>query len=268
MLRSMDQLIGYNLLSEDEQIGKCKDILFDERFWTVRHILADTGGWLFGKQVLIAPWMIESENWGLKSIFLNISREQLEKCPGPEEDQPVSREHERELYTYFGYPYYWAGTQLWGAAGHPAAMNEIPPLENRPEETQAAEGEKEDNYLRSFKEVKGYGIQATDGDIGHVQDFILDDVTWAMRYVVVDTRDWLPGGKKVLLSLNWVDSVSWASSSFSMNLSQDQIKNAPEYDPKKPVNMEYEVQLYDYYGRPFEKTIDKELQKTIANPFV
>jgi hypothetical protein len=126
----------------------------------------------------------------------------------------------------------------------------------------------QENHLRSFKKVKGYFIKASDGEIGHVEDFILDDDTWALRYVVVDTRNWLPGGKKVLLSLHWVNAIHWLDSTFEMDLTTQAIKDGPEFDPRKPVNQEIETQLYDYYGRPFEKTIDKNIQQHIANPFV
>ncbi len=113
----------------------------------------------------------------------------------------------------------------------------------------------------------GYDIEASDGNIGHVEDFILEDKTWALRYVVVDTRNWLPGGKKVFLSLDWITKVSWEKSTFFLDISKAQVENSPEFDPEKPVNIGDETRLYDYYGRPFEKNITKKLQAMIANPF-
>lgn len=269
MHRSANEIIGYKLHARDDHFGTCEDLLFDDRWWTVRHIVANTGNWLMGRMVLVSPIMIERPDWQTRSLFLNVSKEAVENCPSPSKDEPVSREHEKKLFQYYGYPYYWAGTGLWGPATYPAAVGTITPGNAEDKEGEPDDIEdSENNHLRSFKEVKGYSIKGSDGDIGHVEDFILDDETWALRYVVVDTRNWLPGGKKVLLSLNWAKSVSWEDAAFAVDLTTRAIENGPEFDPAEPVNLETETRLYDYYGRPFEKTIDKHLQQHIANPFV
>ncbi|MFO7913855.1 MAG: hypothetical protein R6V15_17005 [Desulfotignum sp.] len=269
MLRSANEIIGYKLHVEEEKFGTCEDLLFDDRWWTVRHIVANTGNWLVGKLVLVSPLMIATPDWNTRSLFLSVSKEAVENCPDLSEDEPVSREHEKKFFRHYGYPYYWAGAGLWGPSTYPAAVEPVTtgPATDPEEETEQTEAG-EENHLRSFKEVKGYFIKASDGDIGHVQDFILDDETWALRYVVVDTRNWLPGGKKVMLSLNWAKSVNWEDSTFEMDLTTKAIENGPEFDPTMPVNLETETRLYDYYGRPFEKTIDKQLQQHIANPFI
>jgi hypothetical protein len=271
MLRSVNEIIGYKLHADNQRFGTCEDILFDDQWWTVRHIIANTGNWLTGNQVLVSPIMIDQPDWNTRSLYLSISKEALENCPAPSADEPVSRKHEKKMFQYYGYPYYWAGTGLWGPATYPAGVGAVTPVTAAPadDEDDMDEPEPEqENHLRSFKEVKGYFIKASDGDIGHVKDFIIDDDTWALRYVAVDTRNWLPGGKKVLLSLHWVKSINWGESFFEMDLTTQAIKDGPEFDPQKPVNLETETRLYDYYGRPFEKTIDKNLQQHIANPFV
>ena len=107
-----------------------------------------------------------------------------------------------------------------------------------------------DPHLRSIKEVTGYHIQAMDDDMGHVEDFIVNDKSWTIHYVVVDTRNWLPGGRKVLISPAWIESIDWPQSRMKVDLSTEQIKESPEYDPHAPVNKEYEARLYDFYGRP------------------
>jgi uncharacterized protein YrrD len=219
MLRRINEIIGYTFFAKENDVGKCKDLLFDDQRWTVRHMVADTGGWLVGQKVLVSPVMVQKTDWQMQSIFLDITREQLEKCPSLLEDEPQAQD-------------------------------------------------REENHLRSYKQVKGYNIEASDGNIGHVEDFILEDKTWALRYVVVDTRNWLPGGKKVLLSLNWVKKVNWELSTLFLDISKEQAEHSPEFDPEQPVNIEYETRLYDYYGRPFEKNIRKKLQKMIANPFI
>ncbi|GAB6145480.1 PRC-barrel domain-containing protein [Desulfocicer niacini] len=270
MLRSINEIIGYTFFVKEDDVGKCKDLLFDDQLWTVRHMVADTGGWLMDKKVLISPVMVQITDWQMQSIFLEITREQLEECPSLMEDEPISREHERKMFQYLNYPYYWAHDGLWGPGAYPAVMTQIPDnsAQKHDEETLEEEEEKvEENHLRSFKEVKGYDIEASDGNIGYVEDFILEDKTWALRYVVLNTRNWLPGGKKVILSLNWVKKVSWEQSTLFLDISREQVENSPDFDPEKPVNIEYETRLYDYYGRPFEKNITKKLQRMIANPF-
>ena len=269
MLRSANELIGYHLHTTDNTLGKCQDLLFDDRWWTIRHMLASTGNWMTGRQVLVSPFMILKPDWESKIIYLKATKEAVENCPAPMEDEPVSREHERKMALYYGYPGYWAGDGLWGPAPTPAAAQLL--AAQAQEEAQGdldLSPQEESNHLRSFKEIQGYGISALDGDIGQVHDFILDDETWAFRFVVVDTGNWLPGGKKVLLSLDWADAVSWADRRLSMDLSKDRIENGPEFDPGQPVNAEVETRLYDFYGRPIEHGINKQIQQQIANPFI
>ncbi|MBU0995924.1 MAG: PRC-barrel domain-containing protein [Proteobacteria bacterium] len=272
MLRRINEIIGYTLFAKENEVGKCKDLLFDDQLWTVRHMVADTGGWLVGQKVLVSPVMVQKTDWQMQSIFLDITREQLEKCPFLLEDEPVSREHERKMFQYIDHPYYWLNDGLWDHSEYPAVRTHVPEesAQKADEEIlkEIEEPDREENHLRSYKEVKGYKIEASDGNIGHVEDFILEDKTWALRYVVVDTRNWLPGGKKVLLSLNWVKKVNWELSTLFLDISKEQAENSPEFDPEQPVNIEYETRLYDYYGRPFEKNITKKLQKMIANPFI
>lgn len=271
MLRSANKLTGYRLHATDETLGKCRDLFFDDRWWTIRHLLANTGSWMTGRMVLVSPLMILKPDWESKNIYLNVSKEAVENCPAPSEDEPVSREHEKKMALYYGYPNYWSGEGLWGPAPTPAAA-ELIAIQARTREkeeiTEETEPLEETNHLRSLKEVIGYGIGAPDGEIGHVDDLILDDETWALRHAVVDTRNWLPGGRKVLISLDWIDAVSWSKRTFTTTLSKDLIKKSPEFDPEIPVNAEYETRLYDFYGRPVERNINKRIQQQIANPFV
>jgi hypothetical protein len=110
-------------------------------------------------------------------------------------------------------------------------------------------GDAGDRHLQSARDVMGYRIAATDGEIGHVDDFIVDDETWALRYMVVDTRNWLPG-RKVLVATEWIREVRWTDASAVVDLTREAVRSSPEFDPAAPINREVEVQLYDYYGRP------------------
>lgn len=145
-----------------------------------------------------------------------LTRQQVKDSPDIATDQPISRQQEAEYFRYYGYPVYWSGHGLWGVSmyptypGYPGAAALPPGYVVPPTETPQAEAERGDPHLRSTREVIGYHIQALDGEIGHVEDFIVDDANWAIRYMVVDTRNWWPG-KKVLVSPQWIKAVSWGS---------------------------------------------------------
>ncbi len=246
MLRSIDELLGYVLAAEDGEIGRCKDFLFDDRHWTIRYMVADTGKWLPGRKVLISPISLGEPDWTARKFPVKMTKGQVENSPPLEEDMPVSREYETRYFNYYGYPYYWAGAGLWGSAAYPGALYGVPQADVREERVE----KKRPNHLRSAKEVEGYRIDANDGHIGHVEDYIVEEETWTIRYVIVDTRNWLPGGKKVLISPDWTSAIQWQKKELVVDLTKDAIKNAPEYDPSVPINREYEVRLYDFYGRP------------------
>lgn len=259
MLKSIKEIIGYTLEAKDGKIGKCKDFLFDDAGWTIRYMVADTGRWLVGRKVLISPIFLGEPNWSSMRFPVNMTRQEIENSPSLEENMPVSRSFETRWFDYFGFPYYWAGGGLWGAVAYPTAIlgTDIKKMQHQkdPKTDDVAENRsasvEEENRLRSVKEVKGYHISAADGEIGHVEDFIVDEETWKLRYVVIDTRNWLPGGRNVLISPAWIEDVSWIDSTVRVDLPVEAIRNSPEFDPHQPVNREYEIRLYDYYGRPY-----------------
>lgn len=245
MLRSAKELRGYVLEAKDGDIGRCKDFLFDDEKWTVRYMVADTGKWIPDKRVLISPLSLGEPNWESKRLPIRLTQEQVKKAPSLSWDEPVSRQHEVSFSGYYGYPYYWVGNSLWGPAATPRLLEEWV----AEEEMDVSSDQDGDPHLRSVEEVAGYHIAASDGEIGHVEEFILDDETWAVRYLVVDTRNWLPG-RKVLISPRWVEDLDWADDKARVSLTTKQVKDSPPYDPKLPINREYEAKLYDFYGRP------------------
>lgn len=252
MLRLLNQITGYRLEAKDGALGGVKDFLFDETHWTVRHMVADTRHWLPGRKVLLSPVSVKEIDWIERQIFVQMTKEEVRKAPELSDDEPVSRAYERRWYDTYGFPYYWGSADVWGGGGViPADLYGVNGTRNQtavaPEEPELPEDQ--ETVLRSVSEVSGYHIQANDGEIGHVHDFIFDDETWTIRYLVVDTRNWLPG-RKVLLAPGWTTAIHWEESDVTTSLSRDAVKNAPEFDPSVPVNREYEHRLYDYYGRP------------------
>ena len=250
MLRNVKDIYHYRLEAEDGEIGRCEDFLFDDERWTIRYMVADTGKWLPGRKVLVSPISLGKPEWEAKLFPVRLTKGQIEKAPGIDADAPVSRQQEMRWNKYFGWPYYWQGPGLWGPADYANALFIQNQVELASEETPVSG----DDHLRSAKEVTGYHIQATDDEIGHVKDFILDDVTWTIRYLVVDTRNWLPG-RKVLVAPAWINSVDWWKRKVNVALTREQVKTSPEYDPAMPIEEDYEAGLSKHYRLPIHRGI-------------
>jgi hypothetical protein len=241
MLRSAKSLNGYLLATQDGEIGRCNDFLFDDEYWIIRYMVADTRKWLPGQKVLISPAALGSPDWSTRRFPVNLSSEQIKKSPPLDEDAPVSRLYEIKYADYYSYSYYWAEPR---PTLYPPEIHVPPPAKQVKEDIHP-----EESHLRSIKEVTDYRIRATDGDLGYAEDFIIEEEQWIIRYLVIDTRKWLPG-RSVLVSPGWIEEVDWMDTRLGVNLSKNAIKNGPEYDPSEPINREYEARLYDYYGRP------------------
>lgn len=242
MLRSEKSLHGYSIEATDGKIGTIHEFFFEDKSWYVRYLVVDTGNLLPGRKVLLFPVTLAKADWNRQAIPVGLSKARIENSPSTDFDKPVSAQHELELHKYYNWAPYWP------VAGEPYGTA-VPPVHLPESEREIKPGAKGDPHLRSCREVKGYHIQAIDGEIGHVEDFIIDDQEWKIRYFVIDTRNWLPG-QKVLISPQWIDDINWAEGTVSINLSCGDVKASPKYDPETPINREYELQLYDYYGRP------------------
>ncbi|MGH7927671.1 MAG: PRC-barrel domain-containing protein, partial [Candidatus Binatia bacterium] len=192
MLKSVDDLNGYTVEATDGDVGSVVEFYFDDDNWTVRYLIADTGSWLMGRKVLISPMALGKVDWNAEILHVHMTRERVEHSPGIDTDKPVSRQHEMTYHDYYGYPYYWGGPYLWGPAGYPSGYRgTYSPAHPRTveKELDAAKRQQDDVHLRSTKEVTNYHIEASDGDIGHVKDFLIDDESWTIRYLVIDTRN-------------------------------------------------------------------------------
>jgi hypothetical protein len=248
MLTNARQLKGLVIRVTDGDLGTVDQFFFDDETWAIRYLTVETGGWLGGRQVLISPISVVHTDWQAKRLDVALTKRQVEKSPDIDTHQPVSRQHEAAYLGYYGYPSYWGGPYLWGPAFYPAGLASL----TTPSAEAMAERigrESADSHLRSTEAVTGYTIDAPDGDIGHVDGFLVDDEAWAIRYIEVATRNWWPG-KKVLVSPAWIEQVSWMESKVSVGLSREAIKDAPEYLESMPITREYENQLYVHYGRP------------------
>ncbi len=249
MLLSAADLQHYAVRGTDGNIGKVREFYFDDQSCTIRYLVADTGGWLTGRLVLLAPDAITQVDQESKVIEVSLSQQQVENSPSIYEHQPVSRQYETRYYDYYGWPYYWAQGFPVGVPGvHPASAVQDAVRPDAESVEGVTQEDPADPHLQSTRDVTGCGIQARNGHIGHVDDFILDDQAWQIRYIVADTRDWLPG-KKVLIAPEWIRDVAWEESKVYVDLAREKIKDAPEYDPHEAIDKEYEERLHNYYER-------------------
>jgi hypothetical protein len=242
MLHKAKTLKGYKLDSLDGEFGEMKEFYFDDRHWVVRYLVANTGNWLTGREVLISPYVLVAAIKVEQHITVDLSKKQIEESPSWDNDKPVSRQFEDSYHGYYGYPTYYGGPYIWGTYPY---LERNPEAWNVPNQAQEAR----DSHLRSTDSVSGHFIQATDGEIGHVEDFIIDDETWAIRYLVVDTRNWWPG-KKVLVSPQWIERVSWSDKKVFVNLTREAIKQSPEYTEESLLTRDYETDLHRHYDLP------------------
>lgn len=259
MLRSLKDLEHYTVSATDGEIGHVKDFYFDDDAWAVRYFVVDAGTWLTSRKVLISPVSVHHPDWLTRTLPVSISKQQVRNSPNIDTDMPVSRQNEVEFQGYYGYPSYWGGEGLWGDGLYPYALAPGYPgygmdREERERELEAwlrderARHRNDDPHLRSCNAVTGYHLQAIDGEIGHVAGFLVDDGTWAIRYLVVDTSNWWLG-HKVLVAPRWIKGVHWADSTVIVDLSREAIRNAPAYDPKAVWSREQDESLYMHYGR-------------------
>ena len=241
MLIKAKTLKGYTLDSIDGEIGTVREFYFDDQHWAIRYLVAETGNWLLNRQVLISPYALVSVNNEEQHIEINLTKKQIEESPSLDSDKPVSRQFEDAYYGFYGWPLYWGGPNIWGA---------YPFIVRDPEKWEEGTQDEKvwDPYLRSTHDVTGHHIQAADGEIGHVEDFIIDDETWAIRYLSIDTRNWWPG-KKVLVSPQWIERVSWIESKVFVNLDRETIRQSPEYTEESLLTRDYETEMYRHYNR-------------------
>lgn len=245
MLRSVKELLGYELMATDGQIGNVHNALFSDEDWTIRYLVADTGPWIFGRKVLISPEALLRPVWASQTFPVNLTQEQVKSSPDVDLAKPVSRQFEEKLRAYYNWPVYWGVTPPMHGG-----MTYVPP--NLFKKREQSDDASVDTHLRSVNELLDYQVIATDGKAGTVSDFILEDEDWQFRYLVLDTSEETGAdkGKKVLVALEWINSIEVQGRDIFIGLTQEAIRFSPEFDSSLPVNRQYEEVLYDYHGKP------------------
>jgi hypothetical protein len=248
MLRSVKSLEGFSIGATDGTIGKVKDFYFDDEAWVIRYAVVNTSAWL-GHEVLISPYSLGQTDGAREVLPVTITKAQVEHSPGIDTDKPISRQYETSYLGYYGYPYYWGGTGLWGERDYPGTMlTGTGPSALRGYLRAPSAAPDGDPHLRSCNAVMGYHIHARDGEIGHVQGFLVDDYLWSVRYLIVNTSNWWVG-HQVVISPEWIQGVSWSEAKVTIDLDRRAIKDAPVYDEGDLIDRDVELRLYNHYGR-------------------
>jgi len=242
MLRRMKDMEGYSISALDGVIGQVKDYYFDDVRWVIRYLVVETGDWLASRRVLISPAVINGPNWSEKSIPAAITLEQVKNSPSIDTDKPVSRQHEVRYLEHYNLPPYWSGSGLWGAGTFPNAVV------SRPSARSNEQHPMQDPHLRSGNTVLRYHIQAVDGDIGHVQAILIDERTWAIRYLIVNTSNWWLG-HEALIAPQWIEEINWVTSKIVLPFKRESIRDAPPYDPHAQLDRSQEARTYAHHKR-------------------
>ena len=223
MLQGLNRLYGGAVRAVDGDIGGIEDFYFDDDTWTVRYLVVDTGKWLPGRHVLIPLWALQAPEWTQARIPVRLTRDEVKRSPDIDTHKPVSRAAEAAALSYYGYPYYWSGPALWGPMVSPGPIAAMP----RPVRPPAPAENERDTHLRSCREVTGYHLRARDGEIGHVDDFVIDGETWRIDHLLADTSNWI-GGRSILLSPTSIERISLPDRMIHVALTREALARQPE----------------------------------------
>jgi len=232
MLQSIKQLYGNKLAAIDGDIGHVKDFYFDDENWVVRYLVADTGSWLTDRLVLLTPHAFGTLDLDDKTLHIKLLKKKIQDSPSIESHKPVSRQYEADYYTYYGWPTYWDGSAMWGIGGYPVVL----PPSKKEMEIQKKYHHRDDKHLRSMQAVTGYHIQSVDGEIGHVNSFMVDDKNWAIHELVVETGHWY-SGKEILIPTGKVKRISYEEAKVFVSLTKADIQQTAENEISRHVKV-------------------------------
>ncbi len=230
MLWNASALNGYAIEATDGQLGTVSDLLFEDVGWAVRWLVVDTGNWLSGRKMLLPLSALGQPDQVLRKFPVDLTMRQVQDSPDIDTDQPVSRQTEAQLTGYYGRE----PNRRHDSLSSPR-LTSLDPVGG------------DDRHLRSVAAVSTCHIDATDGAIGHVEDLLVDDGSWHIRYMTVDTVNWWPG-KTVLISPGLIQEIDWPHRSVRLDVDRQKVKDSPEYDKSITVDGLYDERFLTYYG--------------------
>jgi hypothetical protein len=240
MNHSLSKWVDCIVRANDGDVGTVEQFYFDDLTWIIRYMVVNTGGRPPCRHVLISMAALGKPNWEKRVLPVNLTLAQVHSSPKTDIDQPVSRQHEVELHEHYAWPVYWGGG-FYVTPGY--GIPDVPVGDAETAAEMPSSGVRKVNpHLRGTRDVTGCVVHATDGNIGHVEDFLVDDEAWIIHYLVVNTRNWLPD-RQVLVSPQWISRMSWTDKKIFVDLARDAVKKSPAFDPSKPVSPDYEGKL-------------------------
>lgn len=221
MLRPAGQLLGYRLVDREGIVGSVEDFHIYCPGWSVRHAAIFTGEWLSGRWVLVPIELLGPPDPLQREVSLLIMRERIRIAPVPESDRPPSSLFESALYRHYG----------------------VPPPQAIPRAGQTGL----ETSLWSLESVRGCQVDALDMEVGRVDDYLLDDSDWRIRYLIVNLRRWMPG-RKVVVPVAAIRLLSWKHRRIALGLSRDGILAAPRFEGPGSLSEEYQNGLESYFA--------------------
>jgi len=251
MLWNASSLKGFDISGTDGELGKVSDLLFDDQSWTTKWLVVHTGSWLFGRKVLLPLASLGKPDRDSRHVAVRMTQQQIKDSPKVDTDLPVSQHIEAHVYNYYDQNPFWRsgfspmgvppeGTTIFAPR---TAMIDDPRYDNSTD----ALPDDGDSSLRSVTEIIGYHMEATDGPIGHIEDFILDDNGWQIKYITLDTKNWLPG-QRVVISPHSIRDIDWINRSIYLTIDRAKIKSSPPYDPNMTEDGPFNDQFQKYFG--------------------
>ncbi|MFO0752157.1 MAG: hypothetical protein U0411_02375 [Thermodesulfovibrionales bacterium] len=243
-LRNIGSLADSPVVSGEGDAGTVREFYFDDDVWAIRYIAVNADGWLPGRKLLLSPLALKSSDWEVPKLAVPFTRAELKATPAIGLDAPVTRRHQIDLYVYYGWLPYWLEAEYYNVSPPPAQVES----QQSPDEEQAA-----DPHLFGSQEMIEFRIEALDGDVGHIEDFIMDEDDWIIHYLVVALDDPNPeveSPKSVLISTEWIQKAVRSEERIYVNLDRERVASSPVYDPALPITREFELEIYDHYGRP------------------
>jgi sporulation protein YlmC with PRC-barrel domain len=252
MKLSLKEILGYGVETHEHVTGKVIDFLLDDEYWSVRYADAELGFKFSDRRILIPQTFLKRTKWASQNFKVQLSKEGLETCPKLEAHLPVSRKYEEELNKHYRISNYWVRNYKDLKNGFDKMRHfELPDQEFKAAPKLIREKDVDTN-LRSFNEILGYDILTSDGNVGCIDDLLIESDDWSVISIIVAANKWEPWSKKVIIASTWIEEVSYIDKQIKISLRTKEVENAPEYNTLEPINEVLEKRYYNYLGKPIK----------------
>jgi hypothetical protein len=199
MIIASKHLQGVCVVGSEGAAGCVLDVLFDDRSWHVKYLVVRLGGRLSAWHVLLKPDLVTHAAWTERELHVPLSGREFRQLPGVQSDPPVAYRQELQAARFSA----WEAGRI---------------------EDVVLDG---DPHLRNMRAVTGHRVEASDGPVGRIAEFIIDDEYWTVRYVVVNTGRLLPS-LRVLIAPTWVETISWEDRVVRLSATREELESSHE----------------------------------------